>query len=383
MMSGSPATHPTGVRRPAFAIERVIGASHKRSGKPCQDEAGVWAVADAVAVAVADGHGTSKHADVGARLAVHVALAALVRFGEELGDRSARLSEVQKYAEHPLRVQIVREWAARVRAKAGDDQAPLLDYGSTLIFALSTARFLLIGQIGDGDVLLVDGNGTVTVPLPPDPSAFADETPSLCLPEAWHSVRVRALPPPEGEALLLLSTDGYSKSYATDATFRQIGPDYLDLVRDGGVPSLTPHLRGFLEQVTTQGSGDDIAFALLHWPPLECAAAGETPVPSQESEPRDVETDASSADEIRADPEGIGHEQIAQREAPADPPREAQGGPASTPSASESAPDTDTIADAGRADPENPDTASNSEPLPTTDHDEEEEVADARTSQER
>ena len=27
-------------RRPAFAFERVIGANHMRSGKPCQDEVG-------------------------------------------------------------------------------------------------------------------------------------------------------------------------------------------------------------------------------------------------------------------------------------------------------------------------------------------------------
>lgn len=258
-------------QRPAFAVERVIGASHLRTGKPCQDEAGVWSVADAVAVAVADGHGTSKHADVGARLAVHVALAALVRFSEDLGEKSTRISAVQKFAEHPLKVQLVREWVARVRAKAGDEQVPLLDYGSTLLFALATPDFLLVGQIGDGDVLVVAGDGTVSVPLPADPSAFADETPSLCLPEAWHSIRVSALPAPSSEYLLLLSTDGYSKSYATDAAFQQIGPDYLDLLRERGVPGLTPHLRGFLEQVTTQGSGDDIALAMLYWPQFPAA----------------------------------------------------------------------------------------------------------------
>lgn len=266
MTSGSPAGDQSRVRAPAFAVERVIGASHTRSGKPCQDEAGVWAVGDSVAVAVADGHGTSRHAEVGARLAVQVALAALIRFAEDLGDRSGRLAEVQKFAEHPLRVQLVREWAARVRSKAGDEAAPLVDYGSTLLFALATPQFLLIGQLGDGDFLLVSDDRSVQAPLPADPAAFADETPSLCLPEAWHSLSVRALPVPTREALLVLSTDGYSKSYATDEVFRQIGPDYLDLVRSDGMNGLAPHLRGFLEEVTSRGSGDDIAIALIHWP---------------------------------------------------------------------------------------------------------------------
>ncbi len=286
-------------RGPTFAIERVIGANHLRDGKPCQDEVGVFAVADTVAVAVADGHGTSKHADVGAWLAVHVALTALVQFAGNLGERASNLVEVQKYAEHPLRVQIVREWTAQVRAKAGDDETPLLDYGSTILAALATPDFLLIGQLGDGDILLVAEDGTVEVPLPADLAAFADETPSLCLPEAWHSLRVRVLPTPRQETLLLLSTDGYSKSYPTDADFRQIGPDYLDLIRKDGVSGLTPHLRGFLEKVTTQGSGDDIALALLHWPPPDSPVVlsdGDSPIGDAEiqSDLTGKEEDASS-----------------------------------------------------------------------------------------
>ena len=225
-------------------------------------------VADTVALAIADGHGSSKHADIGARLAVHVALNALVRFAEDLGERASNLIEVQKYAEHPLRVQIVREWKERVHAKSGDSETPLVDYGSTLLVALATPDFLLVGQLGDGDILLVNEDGTVDVPLPADPEAFADETPSLCLPEAEHSFRLRVLPTPKQETLLLLATDGYSKSYPTDVAFRQIGPDYLDLIRKYGVSALTPHLKGFLKKITTQGSGDDIAIALLHYSPL-------------------------------------------------------------------------------------------------------------------
>ena len=283
MTSGSRETVPGSGRRPAFAIERVIGANHLRSGKPCQDEVGVCAVADTVAVAVADGHGTSKHADVGARLAVHVALDALVRFAEELGERVSKLTEVQKYAEYPLRVQIVREWTALVRARAGDDETPLLDYGSTILAALATPDFLLVGQLGDGDVLLVAEDGTVDIPLLADPAAFADETPSLCLPDAWHSLRMRVLPAPSQETLLLLSTDGYSKSYPTDTAFRQIGPDYLDLIRKDGVSGL--NLRGFLEQVTARGAGDDIGLALLYWLPLASQTVADSPTASLDSTP--------------------------------------------------------------------------------------------------
>ncbi len=245
---------------------------------------GVCAVADSVVAAVADGHGTSKHADVGARLAVQVALTSLVRFAADLGERASNLTQVRKCAEHPLRMHIVREWKAQVRAKAGDDESPLSDYGSTLIVALATPDFLLVGQLGDGDVLLVAKDGKPEVLLPADPAAFADETSSLCLPEAEYSLRMRALRAPVGETLLVLSTDGYSKSYPTDAAFRQIGPDYLNLIRKNGVSAL--NLRGFLEQTTAQGAGDDIGLALIYWPPSTSQTVAGSSIISSENSPQ-------------------------------------------------------------------------------------------------
>lgn len=255
-------------------------------------------VSDIVALAVADGHGTSKYADVGARLAVQVALAALVRFAEDLEKRASNPIEVRKYAEHPLRTQIVREWKERVRAKAESGDTPLREYGSTLLAAVATPDFLLIGQIGDGDVLLVDEDGTVNVPLPADPGSFADETPSLCLPQAEYSFRVRALPAPEREALLLLSTDGYAKSYPTTPDFMQTGPDYLDLVREHGLFGLAPRLRGILEEVTVRGSGDDVALALLHWPAPEVQIATDSPAVPSDDPPLPRHTEAARSDSI-------------------------------------------------------------------------------------
>ena len=254
-----------------------------------------------MAVAVADGHGTSRHGDVGARLAVQVALAALVRFTEDLGERASNPIEVRKYAEHPLRAQLVREWKGRVRAKAESDETPLREYGSTVLAAMATPDFLLLGQLGDGDILLVDDDGTVNVPLPADPASFADETLSLCLPEAEHALRVRVLPAPERESLLLLSTDGYGKSYPTDAVFKQIGPDYLGLVREHGISGLAPRLRGILAEVTTRGSGDDIALALLHWPPSTGRTATDSPAALSDSAPLPERAGTASLDTAAKD----------------------------------------------------------------------------------
>lgn len=216
---------------------------------------------------MADGHGSSLHAEIGARLAVEVATAALAAFVDNLGaELRSDARVVHAFAQHPFRVQVVREWVQRVRELAGSDTVVLKDYGSTLLFAAVTPDFVLVGQLGDGDILVVDGTGTVSRPIPPDPTSFAEETLSLCLPEAWSSLRVLVTPRPEEETLLLLSTDGYSKSYATDGDFERIGPDYLEMVREVGLVGVVGHLEEFLTAVTQGGSGDDIALGLIYMP---------------------------------------------------------------------------------------------------------------------
>ena len=253
-------------RRPVFAVERVTGANHRRSGKPCQDETGACAVGDAVAAAVADGHGTSARADAGARIAVCEALAASIRFAQAMQAEAADIRAVRQSARGFFRVRLVRAWKEQVRAAAGDADAALADYGSTVLTAVATPDYLLVGQLGDGDILLVGPDGSVEAPLPGDPASFGDETESLCLPGAEYAMRTRALPAPEAGSLLLLATDGYSKSYESDADFRRIGPDYLDRVRRDGIDAVAARLPRYLDNVTTRGSGDDVALAMLYWP---------------------------------------------------------------------------------------------------------------------
>lgn len=262
-------------RRPVFAVERVTGANHRQSGKPCQDEAGACVIGDVVAAAVADGHGTSVHADAGARMAVCEALATLIRFAQAMQLEAADVRAIQRYAQDPFRARLVRAWKDRVRASAGSADAPLADYGATLLTAVAAPDYLLVGQLGDGDVLLVDPDGSVEAPLPDDPASFGDETASLCLPGAEYAMRVRALPAPEAGALLLLATDGYGNSYESDADFRRIGPDYLDLIRRDGIDAVAARLPRYLDGVTTRGSGDDVALAMLYWPTVASSAVAK------------------------------------------------------------------------------------------------------------
>jgi hypothetical protein len=269
---------------PSLIQGRVTGARHVRDGRVCQDAIGGEVSGGVAVLAVADGHGTSLHGDVGAAIAVAVAVEHLVQFAAALGpERDVRSAHA--HARDVLRGQLVREWTTRVRAQAGDDGADLVPYGSTLIFALATSAYLLVGQLGDGDLLLVGSSGLVTRPIAPDPNNFAEETSSLCQKDAWATLRVLTTPAPAPNTLLLLSTDGYSKSYATDAIFEMIAPDYLAMLAEHGPGGVEAQLPEILDQVTVGGSGDDIALGMMYWSGASAEAVGALATPAPELPP--------------------------------------------------------------------------------------------------
>jgi hypothetical protein len=121
-------------------------------------------------------------------------------------------------------------------------------------------------QLGDGDILAVSGTGEVERPsLPADERLFADETTSLCTPNAWRDMRVYfqtlAGEPP---ALLLLATDGYSKSFRDEAGFFAVGSDLLEMLRSDGMQAIEQELPTWLSEASERGSGDDITLGIVH-----------------------------------------------------------------------------------------------------------------------
>ena len=68
---------------------------------------------------------------------------------------------------------------------------------------------------------------------------------------------------PGKPALIIVSTDGYAKSYASDAGFEEVGRDLLKMIQVRGFASVEKNLEGWLHETTREGSGDDISVGLL------------------------------------------------------------------------------------------------------------------------
>jgi serine/threonine protein phosphatase PrpC len=253
----------------------VCGASHRRRGAMNQDAIGWWNVANsALAVAVADGHGSASsfRSAAGAALAVQSAGKVLVDFAEQYADSEAAAS-----ASLAVPTQVYEHWRQLVEADMASapftpaelamldaGESPLRPYGSTILAVLATPSHILYLQLGDGDILIVSEDGSVVRPWPKDPRLLGIETTSLCGSDPVDEMRV-AVEPNRGAspALVLLSTDGYANSFREDRGFLRTGGDLLEMIREDGIESVERGMEDWLNEASSLGSGDDITLAVV------------------------------------------------------------------------------------------------------------------------
>lgn len=250
----------------------VRGATHLRSGLPNQDavrtELAETRVLPAI-LAVSDGHGSDKcfRSHVGSQLAVQAAVSVLREFAASHANEDDAAN---------LPSEIVRRWRAAVSddcatSPLSDDyrHEPVVAYGATLVCVLLGPDYLLCLQLGDGEILTASRDSTeVSQPIAADATLIANETTSLCQPEAEQNFRVRfqAFDQSQPPALILLATDGYPNSFATPEGFRQVATDLLAILDQDGVESVAAALPGWLEEASQFGSGDDVSVAILYAP---------------------------------------------------------------------------------------------------------------------
>jgi Protein phosphatase 2C len=300
--------------------ETVPGASHLRAGIPNQDA--IWQVRESgrglpLVVSVSDGHGSNKcfRSDRGSRFAVRRAAQLVGEFLDEARGRACD-AELESRAQSQLPREFVRRWREAVEADlkarpfSGEELAalekkdgprarklveenPPLAYGATSLTVAVEETFVLYLQLGDGEILNVSESGQVTRALPEDVRLFANETTSLCTADAEKNFRVR-LQRLAGErpALILLSTDGYANSFSDSAGFLKVGSDLLEMLRADGFDPINASLKGWLEEATRSGSGDDCTLALIcrmdtlvrteTKPEPEAVEAGGPPAPTEE-----------------------------------------------------------------------------------------------------
>jgi serine/threonine protein phosphatase PrpC len=288
---GAAAPQP-GAWRVLTATER--GAAHHAMGLPNQDA--VKALENgprSVVVAVADGHGHHRHfrSARGSQLAVAAACQAVPELTATLAGRPGGIEagEIVRQIHQVLVPAVTARWREAVREdlaaepitpeeepsrSPGDD--PVIAYGTTLLVAAVWGEWLLLAQIGDGDILAVTPVGAALLPVPGDPLLDGRHTTSLCSPGAEHSFRAAAVSTALTPLLgVLLATDGYANAQAADGWEDVVGADLAGLISahpPGWLASQLPVWAG--RCASLDGSGDDTTIALLLAPRPAGGATG-------------------------------------------------------------------------------------------------------------
>lgn len=268
--------------------ESVRGYTHIQRELECQDSKDSLVLEDGtVILSVVDGHGSRScpYSRLGAELATKTFCALADGLCHGFQKRQDRLSDYLNH-EGSLRFaqEVERAWKGDVlhchrtlgrdipltEAGAENEAAVYRLYGTTLLGLVIARDFVFAFQIGDGDITYVDGGGSQ--PVVQADKLLGVESHSLCSADAWKravsAVHFRDRAQKEPYAFLL-STDGFSNSYADDAAFGETCRQYFEALITYGPDAVAENLPEWLSETSRLGCGDDTTLLIAYFAPGE------------------------------------------------------------------------------------------------------------------
>lgn len=266
---------------------RVRGYSHIKKDIPCEDYGMKRDIGTAKIFAVADGHGDPNclRSSLGSQFVCEVACEELETFANDICQQQWEnklihdKNESNRIITHLVN-SIVSKWTEKVYQDFESNpfsetelaNAPKYSpafiqgkdiekaYGTTLIAALQTDRYLLLLQQGDGRCDVFDHNGNVSQPIPWDERCIGNATTSLCDSDAAPSCRHCIIDLSDNPIIACVAgSDGVEDSFPM--SMEKTHAYYRDLLRyacENGIEELEKYLSTELSRLSENGSADDV-----------------------------------------------------------------------------------------------------------------------------
>lgn len=297
--------------------ECVQGYSHIRSNTECQDSMKKLELEDGtIVMAVADGHGSKScpFSKTGSEIAVNV-------FCEEIANTYRAYQDTPELLPSYLHREGTMRFAQGVESEwkksvldahtAMERETPLTEdgqenhtavyrmYGSTLLGMMITDSCVFAFQIGDGDITFADSSGASYV-VEGD-KLLGVESHSLASNGAWKKA-VSAVRQKNWEELVpvmfMLSTDGFSNSFATDDGFMENCSAYFNMIEEHGADAVAENLNAWLAETSQLGCGDDTTVLIAYFTEdSEQPVPEKMPVKNEEQEVENSNCEASKETE--------------------------------------------------------------------------------------
>ena len=310
-------------RKIVFNVTK-LGASHLKSGKPCQDYSLSWE-SDNKEVQVAivcDGHGgeTYVRSDVGSKFAAEIALTNIRCFVESVSpaaflNKSAAItarpddddelfpsnkkrdnkdlteSEIQQQEQdqafyeavekvrdqdnlfYRLFASIYWQWKEAIHKDAEEnpfteaEKACLKNakivkaYGSTLMAFVRTPLYWFAFHIGDGKLLCCDRNLNWSEPVPWDCNCFLNVTTSLCSSNPIPMFRYAFSGEGDFPTAVIMGSDGLDDSWGTMDNLKNFYSYTLSIIQELGEEKALQELEDYLPVLSSKASRDDMSMA--------------------------------------------------------------------------------------------------------------------------
>jgi serine/threonine protein phosphatase PrpC len=286
--------------------ESVRGSSHERVGKIAQHAIHFESLDNGDRfLGIADGHGSEKafRSDRGSRFAAEIITEEMKTLAEKF--RNGEIASLEDYIERELPERVLIEWQNRVRENYSSEPftsqeieelraalekklesniegiiqkiegRPEIAYGSTVLGAsFINGEYLVLTQLGDGDIVLVDQEGKAIEPMPKDPRLIANYTTSLSggEPSEMRAVVIK-IDPKNPPRMVMVSTDGLSNSFDARPGFLKVATD-IEGMED---QTIKEDLSGRLREYTEKGSGEDITLGIIRLPVLKVEGGNDIP----------------------------------------------------------------------------------------------------------
>ncbi len=262
--------------------ESVCGSTHKRKNFINQDYGVANIYRDHCVLVVSDGHGSNEYfrSHIGSKIATDVTI-------ELFNDLSTHYSDydkiVEKNVSEILKINIVKSWKKLVfnhylnhkltncekQFTTDSNQSPYEFYGATLLGVLLLSDYMVVVQIGDGNILTLLEDGKVVEYIEKNSALFANQTTSLCDSNAIENLNVVIVKLEKRPILITLMTDGIINSFTNSSDFYSIPHEILAEINYSNFINTCNNLKLLLEDMATKGSGDDCTISLLYDPNIK------------------------------------------------------------------------------------------------------------------
>lgn len=238
-------------------VYSAIGTRHQQRGQPCQDYGSYRTEGVYLLGAVADGAGSAKHSEVGARIAVDSILDAIAL---QIHDLENGTCEEMAGVAKTFFGQAFDALLNTLHREAEEMGCSLKDLGCTLLAFIAAPDWVAAMQVGDGFMVVRSSEEeTYRLLFEPDKGEFINETIFVTTEGASESLRVYVQP--SDRPFICAATDGLERVAVRLQDWSPHGPffgPFEACLRQVPIPAeRNLYLQTFLESERLNAKTDD------------------------------------------------------------------------------------------------------------------------------